>query len=112
MLLFLAILLGLPSFVGVLYLLALRTRGRKAVTADEETATAKGGPTKVKRVKKGNRVPIQDELHVIMMESGEELTIKDTNTALLLAEDISDSDGEEIMLHHTTADIHHGVFSI
>ena len=55
MLLLLAILLGLPSFVGVLYLLALRTRGKRAMTADEETATAKGGPTKVNRIKRGNR---------------------------------------------------------
>jgi len=104
MLLFLAILLGLPSFVGVLYLLALRMRGKKAMTADEETATAEDGPTKVNRLKKGN--PIQDNLHVIL-ESDEELTIKDTNTLPLplLAEDSSDSDDEELMLHH-------GVFSI
>ena len=75
------------------------------MTADEETATAKGGPTKVNRIKRGNRAPIQDNLHVIL-ESDEELTIKDTNTALLLAEDSSDSDeDEELMLHH-------GVFSI
>ena len=103
MLLFLAILLGLPSFVGVLYLLAVRTRGKKAMTADEETATAEDGPTKVNRLKKGN--PIQENLPVIL-ESEEELTIKDTNTSLLLAEDSSDSsDDEELMLHH-------GVFSI
>ena len=59
------------------------------MTADEETAY---------------RVPIQDHLHMIL-ESDEELTIKDTNTALLLAEDSSDSDDEELMPHH-------GVFSI
>ena len=76
------------------------------MTADEETATAEDGPTKVYRLKRGNRVPIQDELHVIMMESGEELTIKDTNTALLLAEDSSDSDEDEELMPH------HGVFSI
>ena len=108
MLLFLAILLGLPSFVGVLYLLlALRTRGKKAMTADVETA-AEDDPTKVNRLKKGNRVPIQDNLHVILdSDDGEELTItiKDPNTALLLAEDSSDSDDEELMPHH-------GVFSI
>ena len=60
------------------------------MTADEETAY---------------RVPIQDNLHVIL-ESDEELTIKDTtNSALLLTEDSSDSDDEELMPHH-------GVFSI
>jgi len=110
MLLFLAILLGLPSFVGVLYLLlALRTRGKKAMTADVETAAAEDDPTKVNRLKKGNRVPIQDNLHVILDSDDDEeltITIKDTNTALLpVLSDSSDSDDEELMLRH-------GVFSI
>ena len=74
------------------------------MTADEETATAKGGPTKVNRIKRGNRAPIQHNVHVIL-ENDEELAIKDTNTVLLLAEDSSDSDDEELMPHH-------GVFSI
>ena len=79
------------------------------MTADEETAAAEDGPTKVNRLKKGNRVPIQDNLHVILdSDDGEELTItiKDTNTALLpVLSDSSDSDDEELMLRH-------GVFSI
>ena len=79
------------------------------MTADEETAAAEDDPTKVNRLKKGNRVPIQDNLHVIVdSEDGEELTItiKDTNTALLpVLSDSSDSDDEELMLRH-------GVFSI
>ena len=68
------------------------------MTADEETATAKGGPTKVNRIKRGNRAPIQDNLYVIV-ESYEELIVKDTNTTLHLAEDSSDSDDEELMLN-------------
>ena len=104
MLLFLAILLGLPSFVGVLYLLVLRMRGKKAVKVDEEAAAAEDGWAKINRLNKGNCVPIQDNLYVIL-ESDEELIIKDTNTALHLAEDSSDSDDEELMLRH-------GVFSI
>ena len=77
------------------------------MTADEETAAAEDGPTKVNRLKEGNRVPIQDNLHVIL-DSDEELPITaltPTNTALLLAEHSSDSDDEELMLRH-------GVFSI
>ena len=100
MLLFLAILLGLPSFVGVLYLLMMRTRGKKAVKVDEEAATAEEGLTKVKKLKKGNRAPVQD----MILESEEELIINVTSTsALHHAEDSSDSDDEEL---------HHGVFSI
>ena len=105
MLLFLAILLGLPSFVGVLYLLVLRARGKKAVKVDEEAATAEDGLLKVNRLKKGNRAPVQDNLYVIP-ESEEELIINVTSTAALHhAEDSTDSDDEELVLHH-------GVFSI
>ena len=64
---------------------------------DEEKAMAEDGPTKFNRFKKGTRAPIQDNLYVIM-ESDEELIIKDTNTTLHLAEDGSDSDDEELML--------------
>ena len=74
------------------------------MTVDEEKAMAEDGSTKVNRFKKGNRAPIQDNLYVIL-ESDEELIIEDTNTALHLAEDSSDSDDEELVLHH-------GVFSI
>ena len=97
MLLFLTILLGVPSFVGVVYLLVSKTRGKKAMTGDEEKAMAEDGPTKANRFRKGNRAPIQDNLYVIL-ESDEELIIDDSNTTLHLAEDSSDSDDEELVL--------------
>ena len=78
MLLFLAILLRLPSFVGVLYLLVLRMRGKKALKVDEEAATPENGPMKVNRLKKGNRAPVQDNLYGIP-ESEEELIIDVTS---------------------------------
>ena len=105
MLLFLAILLGLPSFLGVFYLLLLRARGKKAVKVDEEAVTEEDGLMKVNRLKKGNRAPVQDNLCVIP-ESEEELIINVITTAgLHHAEDSTDSDDEEFVLHH-------GVFSI
>ena len=105
MLLFLAILLGLPSFLGVLYLLVLRTRGKKAVKVDEEAVTAEDGLMKVNRLKKGNHAPVQDNFYVIP-ESEEELIIDITSTATLHhAEDSTESDDEELVFRH-------GVFSI
>ena len=98
MLLFVAILLGLPSFVGLMCLLVSRVKGKNAVKVDEEAATAGDGPIKDKRLKKGNRAPVQDNLYVIH-ESEEELIIDDTNSPLHLAEDSSDSDDEELVFN-------------
>ena len=60
MLLFVAILLGLPSFVGLMCLLVSRVKGKNAVKVDEEAATVGDGPMKDKRLKKGNHAPVQD----------------------------------------------------
>ena len=98
MLLFVAILLGLPSFVGLMYLLVSRTKGKRAMTVDVENTMAGDGPTRVHRFKKGNHAPVQDNLYVIQ-ESDEELIIDDTNSPLHLAEDSSDSDDEELVFN-------------
>ena len=106
---FLVILLGLPSILGLLYIFVTRTRNKKAVTVDEEKAMAEDGLTKVNRIKKGNCAPIQDNLYAIL-ESDEELIIDDTKTLAHLAEDSSDSEDEELVVH---VDVHvDGVFSI
>ena len=84
--------------MGVVYLLVSKTRGKKAMTVDEEKAMAEDGSTKVNRFKKGNRAPIQDTLYVIL-ESDEELIIEDSNMSLHHAEDSSDSDDEELMVN-------------
>ena len=93
MLFFLAILLGLPSILGLLYIFVMRTRNKKAVTVNEEKAMAKDGPTKVRGIKKGNCAPIQDNFYVIL-ESDEELIIDNTKRLVHRAEDSSDSDDE------------------
>ena len=98
MLLFVAILLGLPSFVGLMYLLVSKTKGKKAMTVNVENTMAGDGPTRVHRIKKGNHAPVQDNLYVIQ-ESDEELIIDDINSPLHLAEDSSNSDDEELVFN-------------
>ena len=97
MLLFVVILLGLPSFVGLMYLLVSRTKGKKAMTVDVENTMAGDGPTRVNKFKKGNHAPVQD--NYVIQESDEELIIDDTNSPLHLAEDSSDSDDEELVFN-------------